>query len=137
MNKVPTSITIVTSTTSNTLPIILAIFFPIILSLFCVIYYSSLIALDITEPEILKILIIIPLIWQCLPYIICNSHRCPRRQLICQNCVLALSRRSSNIQEQVPAHASMAVTSSCIFSSLSAQKKSDGKLTLPSLFLKI
>ena len=64
------------------------------------------------------------------------SHRCPHGQLIFQNCVLALSRRSSNIQEEVPAHASMAVTCSCTFSSLSAQKKSDGKLTLPSLFLK-
>ena len=62
------------------------------------------------------------------------AHYCG--QLICQNCVLALSRRSPNIQEQAPAHASMAVTSSCTFSSLSAQKKSDGKLTLPSLFLK-
>ena len=62
------------------------------------------------------------------------AHYCG--QLICQNFVLALSRRSSNIQEEVPAHASMAVTSSCTFSSLSAQKKSDGKLTLPSLFLK-
>ena len=71
-----------------------------------------------------------------LSLLLVHSHRCPRRQLICQNCVLALSRRSSNIQEQVPAHASMAVTSSCTFSSLSAQKKSDGKLTLPSLFLK-
>ena len=49
------------------------------------------------------------------------SHRCPHGQLICQNCVLALSRRSSNIQEEVPAHANMAVTSSCTFSSLSAQ----------------
>jgi hypothetical protein len=42
----------------------MAIFFPIILSLFCIIYYSSLIAFDITEPDILKILIIISLIWK-------------------------------------------------------------------------
>lgn len=56
-----------------------------------------------------------------LSLLLVYSHRCPHGQLICQNCVLALSRRSSNIQEQVPAHASMAVTSSCTFSSLSAR----------------